>query len=357
MAVTQEETNSFLVANRSETPQSALTLTENVVPLLPLPQHSTIPRHSTIARPTLSKLKNDARLKTSKEWYDLIRFKYSILPYMGSQMAAIIAWSTLVCVLYKVPEIKFLKDLPNSVNLALILGTSVSLLLAFRTNTAYDRWWEGRRLWGNVKFRVLDLARVVKVTIKCPTPETETAQKRAFHLLQAIPYAIKAHLRQEPVEPEITNLVPDLDTNINDPITILYHIQSYIIDSKQLTRPLCDTVNALGDTIASLERIRHTPVPRAYACHLQQVLFLYLAGLPFQFVPTLGWCAIPATVVSAYIMLALRMIAQKIEDPFGRDKQDLPLEAYCEDVKMCVEGVMARKDSGVQLGWSEVVRK
>ncbi|KAI9328053.1 Bestrophin, RFP-TM, chloride channel-domain-containing protein [Obelidium mucronatum] len=139
------------------------------------------------------------------------------------------------------------------------------------------------------------------------------------------------------------------------PLHILTQIQAYIVNTKQLTNPICLTITGLSDSIAHLERIHSTPIPEAYACHMQQILLLYLAALPFQIVPSAGWMSIAITALAAYIMLGLRQIAQKIEDPFGHDAQDLPVDFYCDDVKECIEHISKREASGLKLEWSNPI--
>ncbi|KAJ3027843.1 UNVERIFIED_CONTAM: hypothetical protein HDU68_002988 [Siphonaria sp. JEL0065] len=360
----KEEAPQFLVAVRAPTPETDLesanegTLVEHRITPSPPPLSSTDADDAdNISLDSISKSKTEHQLKQSKAWEDLVRFKYSILPFLGSQLVVVVVWATIVCVFYKVDNINFLNGLPNSITYTVVLGTSVSLLLAFRTNTAYDRFWEGRRMWGLMKYQMINLSRLIQITIKTKTPEDVIAKDQALDLIYALALATKHHLRDEFTYPDISPIISlneplkSLPPNSHMPLHIMTQIQAYIVNTKQLTNPLCQTITGISDIISSLERIHSTPIPQAYACHMQQILAFYLAALPFQIVPSTGWVAILITLLAAYIMLGLRMIAQKIEDPFGHDAQDLPVDFYCEELKAWILHIQKREESGSTLGW------
>ncbi|KAJ3076573.1 hypothetical protein HDU98_002093 [Podochytrium sp. JEL0797] len=354
----EDELHTRPSSTESFNPEGRATNTPLIRPLVTGTTTPSAQPHTSISLKS-GKPKVDPRLKMSKSWGDVVRWRYSILPYVWREMFAVTVWALLVCVFFKVGKVNFLRNLPNSIAFTVVLGTSVSLLLSFRTNTAYDRFWEGRKLWAGMKFQILNLARLVKVTVKAPTPADQVAKDHLFDLLIALPYATKTLLRREdnstPLDhTDIAHLLSPALLKVTNthmlPIHILKHVQNYLVETGQLTFPMCQPVFFVTDIIVNLDRIRTTPVPRAHAFHLEQSLALYLASLPFQLVPLLGWLTVPATLIAAYIMIGLREIAQKIEDPFGEDEQDLPVDYYCQDISDTVGEVKAWVENS-RLDW------
>lgn len=90
---------------------------------------------------------------------------------------------------------------------------------------------------------------------------------------------------------------------------------------------------ALTDTQSSAERVLTTPLPVGYNILISQIVLLYIYLLPFQLFSTLGWITIPGTVAAAYIIIGLAAIGNELENPFGNDVNDLPLDHYCEELQ------------------------
>ncbi len=90
---------------------------------------------------------------------------------------------------------------------------------------------------------------------------------------------------------------------------------------------------ALTDTQSSAERVLTTPLPVGYNILISQIVLLYIYLLPFQLYSTLGWITIPGTVAAAYIIIGLAAIGNELENPFGNDVNDLPLDHYCEELQ------------------------
>ena len=99
----------------------------------------------------------------------------------------------------------------------------------------------------------------------------------------------------------------------------------------------------MTDVQTGTERIAHTPLPLAYRISISQITWIYIAMLPFQLVSTLKWVAIPATVISAYIILGILLIGSELENPFGYDVNDLPLDVFCEGIADDIEIISSRK--------------
>ncbi|KAJ3027966.1 hypothetical protein HDV00_010711 [Rhizophlyctis rosea] len=249
-----------------------------------------------------------------------------------------------------------------------ILGVVMSLLLAFRTNTAYDRYWEGRRLWGTLLTQTRNLQRFIWGGITPKDDKTANERLGAMNLTLAFPIATKHYLRDEhgfryedlrPLVQHLPGMEPGApETDIqNLPLEISYHLAAYVrrcrslnlIDAAQFT-PLTNSISALIDTLTSFERIRNTPMPLAYNVHLKQSLMLYILSLPFQLVSTLKWGTIPVMFVASFTLLGIEGIGGEIENPFGYDDNDLPVEVYCEDARGEMERVMEKDGGGVGVG-------
>jgi hypothetical protein len=147
----------------------------------------------------------------------------------------------------------------------------------------------------------------------------------------------------------------------NLPLEILSHMSSYmkhIYDNGTFKVSIYQTqsLNALttmNDVLTGTDRILNTPLPIAYSIAIGQITWVYILLLPFQLYKALGWVTIPASIFAAYIILGIALIGREIENPFGDDVNDLPLDAYCEQIRKDVDIIMS-KAAPV---WAEVVAR
>ncbi|KAI9331068.1 Bestrophin, RFP-TM, chloride channel-domain-containing protein [Obelidium mucronatum] len=280
---------------------------------------------------------------------------------------AITAWASLICIFQLVSGVNFLKNwkLPNSTLLISILGTAMGLLLVFRVNTAYDRFWEGRKTWTNVHYGVRNLGRLIWTYCDPKTEEEAYRRICAMNLLIAFASSIKHALRDEPGI--YTDLGPYLvhirefapgsissRTTLPIPIEISYHLQAYINLFPGTHVLMTNACNALTDCLSSFQRIRQTPIPFAYRIHLKQILFIYLICLPFQLVSSpLGWFTIPVVFLTSFMLLGIETIGGEIENPFGYDLNDLPQDDYVNDIRDEILAIMATDSRRDVRGWIE----
>ncbi|HEY9738615.1 MAG TPA: bestrophin family ion channel [Trichocoleus sp.] len=227
-----------------------------------------------------------------------------------------------------------------------VLGTLVpsivlGLLLVFRTNTAYERFWEGRKLWGTLINTTRNLARQIWVAIRENSPSDRSNKIRALKLLVAFALAVKLHLRSQRPNGEVAELITPrqfekLQTMNNPPIEIAFWIADYLqtqhdrglistYELTAMTERLDEMINVLG----GCERILKTPIPLAYSIHLKQLLLLYCLALPFQMVDQLGWWTALISGLISFAVFGIEAIGIEIENPFGTDPNDLPLDAIC----------------------------
>ncbi|QMS89417.1 hypothetical protein HUN01_18200 [Nostoc edaphicum CCNP1411] len=250
----------------------------------------------------------------------------------------------------------------GSVIPSIVLG----LLLVFRTNTAYERFWEGRKCWGSIVNNVRNLARQIWVSVDEISPEDKDNKITTLNLLAAFAITTKLHLRGEVVNSELEDLVPStkyikLKIMNNPPIEVAFWIGDYLqeqynrdcINSYQLTS-MQELLNNLVDNLGACERILKTPMPLAYAFHLKQLLILYCFLLPFQIVKELGWWTGLVSALVGFTVFGIEAIGLEIENPFGYDANDLPLDAICETMKRNIDdlitltpNVRSRKDNSI----------
>ena len=137
----------------------------------------------------------------------------------------------------------------------------------------------------------------------------------------------------------------------NLPLEILSYLASFtdeLVANGQLPVPMQQTlaynnISALNDVLTGTDRVLNTPLPVAYAIAIAQITWVYILLLPFQLLNQLGWITIPATVAAAYIILGILFIGREIENPFGEDVNDLPLEAYCAQVAGDMDVIASRR--------------
>ncbi|KAF9102751.1 hypothetical protein BGX29_004230 [Mortierella sp. GBA35] len=327
------------------------------------------------------------------------------------------------------------------------LSVVVGLILAFRTNTAYDRFWEGRKLWSSLDVQMRNFSRMIWVGMKetnhqihhsgstvsltaaapvSGAPATSTAAAAAtpaptnglhlfgrnsgkatppkdpknpnptltqfshaddyekvlvIKLLLAYAVAIKHHLRQEfgvryfdleyllpegftpcaatdHVEIKIVHdkALGDRHRHYNEepwtirsgndegqmslPLEIAYALSLWVLGEARggriegsLIGNLLGSINTMTDIFTNMERIVFTPIPLAYSIHLRQVVYLYTLALPFTFLEQLGWYTVPFMGLVSFTLFGMEGIGREIENPFGKDANDLHMDDFCRDLK------------------------
>jgi len=141
----------------------------------------------------------------------------------------------------------------------------------------------------------------------------------------------------------------------NLPLEILSYLASYVdelVENGQLKTPAqliisYNAVNSMGEVQLGTERILHTPLPLAYRISISQITWVYIIMLPFQLVGTLKWITIPATVLAAYIILGILLIGAELENPFGFDVNDLPLDVFCEAIADDIDVLTSKKKPSI----------
>lgn len=227
-----------------------------------------------------------------------------------------------------------------------ILGFVLSMLLVFRTNSAYDRWWEGRKIWGSIVNNSRNLALKLSVLLA-----DEKDRREIKNLIVNYVYSAKNHLRGQYKQDEFTqtdniNLAEFADAG-HKPNHIAKSLYAKINDlhrSKAISAEhlliLNNELVSFTDNIGACERIKNTPIPYSYNIFLKKMIFLYIMSLPVFFASEFDYTTVTITVIVLYVFASIELIAEEIEDPFGEDDNDLPLDDICGRIKTNLNDIL-----------------
>lgn len=231
-----------------------------------------------------------------------------------------------------------------------LVGFVISLLLVFRTNTAYDRWWEGRKLWGKLVNDSRNFA--IKLNAILPSHDDEN---RAFFRqhIAFFPHALSQHLTLEKTKLALDEDFSDIEAKTGDhaPIDLVHlmtekllHLhKTHKISGEELIF-LDAQLNGFLDVCGGCERIKNTPIPFSYSSFVKKFIFIYVGLLPLAYVVSVGWLMIPLTVFVFYILMSLEVIAEEIEDPFNNDENDLPTEKIAQNIERNITLILTPKE-------------
>jgi ion channel-forming bestrophin family protein len=227
-----------------------------------------------------------------------------------------------------------------------LLGIVLGLMLVFRTNTAYERWWEGRKLLGTL----VNNSRNFALKLDSFLPESDKESRKFFAVM--IPnyaFAMKEHLREGVNFEELENTegaLDELKKAVHVPnkianliiarVNALY--KAGVITNEQMLI-LDKQTEVFTDIVGGCERIKNTPIPFSYRVHLKKFIFLYMLILPFGFIHDLHYWTIMVMVIIFYAFVGLEVIGEEIEDPFGRDANDLPTDQISATIRRNVKEI------------------
>ena len=284
----------------------------------------------------------------NRQWLrGLLQIKGSVIPAIWPRVLLCSAFGTLVSFLYML-GVPISKPGIGNIVPTLVLG----LLLVFRTNTAYDRFWEGRKTWGGIINTSRNIARQIWVFVEERDPQDRVKKQAILRLVVAFAISTKFHLRSESVNYELEGLLSPaqykkLKTINHPPLEVVVWINDYLHLQHQRgclhiyqVSAIVELLNKLVDSLGSCERILKTPLPAAYSIHLAQLLLIYCLILPFQLVADLGWLTGLSIGLISFTLLGIEEIGLEIENPFGRDPNDLPLDTICSTMQRNIEDLM-----------------
>ena len=284
-------------------------------------------------------------------WFQLvIRLEKSIFPLIFPWILFCGLYGFLISLLnYLGLPIAFPEKSGVTTNAILSFNIGLTLLLVFRTNTAHERFWEGRRLWGALVNAVRNLARDIWIVVKDQSQNDRVEKEATLRLIVAFAFATKLQLRAEAVNDELKPLMSEIkyfkikDVN-HPPLQIAFWVGEYLqqqhdrerLNIYQLTA-LHKFVDDLVDILGGCERILKTPLPLIYTIALRQLVIVYCLILPLDIVSDLSWWTGLLNAFVSFTLLSIEQIGAEIEEPFGHDPNDLPLDVICNTMLSNVE--------------------
>ncbi len=270
-----------------------------------------------------------------------------LVAYVGLPLLLLFLYDAAIVLLFQVAGWKWIA-LPH-LPLALF-GSAIGLIVAFRNNSSYGRWWEARTLWGGIVNNSRSWARQVLASIapqkESDREEVRTLQCRMVLLQIAWVHALRQQLRGQPPLDELHGLLTEddlvaLSSQKNIPFTIQIWqgdlvrkaLEKDWIDSLQWAG-LDSTLNDLADLQGGSERIKNTPMPKQYDFFPQLFTKMYCLLLPLGLVLNMGWFTPMGSTLVGFIFLALDKIGRDLEDPFDNTIYDIPLSSMSRTIEI-----------------------
>jgi len=229
-----------------------------------------------------------------------------------------------------------------------ISGFIISLVLVFRINTAYDRWWEGRKAWGSLLNNSRNLAIKLNSFI---TPDDSLARQELSNLISNFAFSLKEHLRNNNSKDGIIFGAELTETEYlassHKPNFIAKQLSAYSYRLSKTHSHIADdyfvlnqNLNEMIDICGACERIKSTPIPFSYSLFIKKIIFLYVITMPFTFGIAIGYIAIPVVMIMFYAFASLELLSEEIEDPFGLDSNDLPTDELSAKIRQNVREIL-----------------
>lgn len=292
--------------------------------------------------------------KTNKNWFgDLMHLYRSwTMTRVVRSVGIVGVYTTLVCLVVEFWNLG--TSIYMNVQAFSLLGIILSIFLVFRTNTAYDRWWEARKQWGALVNNTRNLA--IYVHAMFPKHDQEVRRFMAKHISNFC-IALVEHLRDGVKTEKLLYLTEQekelFQTKANLPICIASNIIDRLAEAHrkgEITEGdyinIKDQHQALLDILGACERIKKTPIPFSYAVYLKIYITAYAVLLPFALVTTFHWATIPLVMFICFSLIGVELMGQEIEDPFGLDCNDLPTGDIAHTIKTNVFEILEDK-SGI----------
>lgn len=234
-----------------------------------------------------------------------------------------------------------------------LMGIALAIFLGFRNSAAYERFWEGRKLWGSLINVSRSLSRQA-VSLTGLTEDSPEA-RHFMKLLIAFTHCLRHQLRKTDPAPDLKRLLPQelaeriLATSFR-PASLLKEMSLWIQEQRvvrgmdSMTVSMFDkNLNDLSEILGGCERISNTPIPYPYAILLHRTVYIYCLLLPFGLVDSIGWMTPVICAFVAYTFMALDAIILQIEEPFGTEENDLALDTMSETIELNVRELFGEK--------------
>ena len=273
-----------------------------------------------------------------------------MLQYVGLPLLGLFAWDIIVVLAFQVLHWEWVGS--KAIPLALY-GSAIGIIVGFRNNSAYARWWEARTLWGQIVNNSRSLGRQVCTTLQAdPTlgpqeqAEMQATRRSILHHQIAFVHVLRQQLRGLDVIAEVNRILnPEqaaaLAGQSNIPLAIQRSIGTLLRESRErgwidnlewqaMDRNLDDLIDAQGGT----ERLKNTPMPKQYDFFPMLFVQIYCVLLPIGMVEQLGWFTPLGSTLVGFMFLALDKIGRDLEDPFDNTIYDVPLTAISTTIEI-----------------------
>lgn len=274
---------------------------------------------------------------------DTLRMLWKELIYMGL--------FTLLITFVEIHYFPEIQNLDKLIQVYSLVGFVISLLLVFRTNTAYDRWWEGRRKWGELVNDSRNFS--IKLNSLLKNAEDKDFFRR---MVPNFVFSMKEHLRKGVLWEELDLADSErayLEQKTHIPLAVCSLMYQRLKSLKE-TNGISDVeflaldknLNAFMEACGACERIKNTPIPYSYSLFLKKFIFIYVVTMPLAFVTTFSYFSALIATFVFYVLVSMEVLAEEIEDPFGADDNDLPTDDLSERIKLSVNESFDAVSSG-----------
>lgn len=278
----------------------------------------------------------------NKHWISVLLsiHKSDTLKTLASGMIAMAVYAAVVIYL----ETEYFKiDKESTVrNVSLIhtlLGFVLSMLLVFRTNTAYDRWWEGRKLLG----KMVNDSRNLAIKLHAILSDNDTENREFFQkYLCFFPHLLSRHLSKKSTKMELDQDHHHIEVEQlpHPPNALVWKIQTKVQElykkgliSGDQMRMLDMHISGFLDVCGGCERIKNTPIPFSYSSFTKKFIVIYVITLPIAYGISIGYMMVPLTVFVFFVLMSLEVLAEEIEEPFNNEENDLPMELIAQNIE------------------------
>lgn len=276
-----------------------------------------------------------------------------ILGYVGWALPLMLVYDLVVVATYELLGWDWLAS-PH-VPLGLY-GSVVGVVVGFRNNSSYARWWEARQLWGSIVNNSRSVARQALVAIVGDMPQVETLRHDLVRLQIAYVHALRLHLRRQSPWTELARILPEaellpLREVANVPLALQRRQGELIQKAVNLGaldrlgwQAIDRNLDDLADAQGGCERIKNTPMPKQYDWFPRFFVFVYCLVLPMGLVPNLGWVTPLGSTLVGFMFLSFDKIGRDLQDPFDNKVYDVPITAISTGIEIDLRQLMGEKD-------------
>jgi putative membrane protein len=284
-------------------------------------------------------------IEKKRSWIEMVALGGFALPQIWVRTLTVTAISLCVTVLYEeVPQLHYsLTTAPFT-----IVGLPLGIFLGFRNNTAYDRFWEGRKLWGALVNTTRSITRQIITLVEPPGGQTEDSrafEKYVVRMVVAYVHALRLHLRDLPAKDTLSTVLPDDEVervadDENVPLALLQRMGELFVEARRKkwidlyhVPVLEGSLTSLTDIQGACERIKSTPIPYSYTVLMHRIVAGYCVLLPFGLMESIKWATPVVVLAISYCFFGMDAIGDEIEQPFGFDTNDLPLDSISNTIE------------------------